>query len=94
MMEDIKRKPHRLFSLFFWKFLFGYLPFGLLAGVLAFADVYPASFNNEEVGGLAGLVIQLFLIPFFALVITTATWLFFMIGHGFILVFSRIVGRW
>lgn len=90
-IKEISRIPENTFKLFFWKFFFGYLPIGLTTALLALFNVKPITFNEEAIGGILGFIIALLMSPFFALIITVATWLLFMLGHLIIKLIEKLV---
>ena len=82
-------RPEKPFRLFFWRFLFGYLPFGLLTSLMALLEVNPVIFNDEPVAGIKGFIIGTLMIPFIVLAITIMVWLLFVIGDAIIKLMVR-----
>ena len=90
LIEKYSRKPENLFGILFVNFLFGYLPFALILGILTLFGVIPINFNGEETYGIEGLLVVIAFIPFVVFMLSFFTWLYFIIGNFFLNLFKKI----
>lgn len=89
-LGKFKERPKELFSLLFWNFLFGYLPFSLLGAFLSLYEVITVNFNGEPTYGFKGFIIMLVFTPLMALIFTIVAWVYFRIGNFFLRLFTSL----
>ncbi len=90
IIEKYSKKPENLFKMLFMNFLFAYIPFALLMGVLSIFDIVPVNFNDEQVYGFKGFLIIILFTPLIVFILSFFTWLYFIIGNFFINLFKRL----
>lgn len=93
LIEKYSKKPENLFSLLLMNFLFAYVPFALLIGLLSLFGIVPVNFNGEETYGIKGLIVIIAFIPFVAFMLSFFTWIYFIIGNFFMKLFKKIFLR-
>jgi hypothetical protein len=69
------------FKRLFWSYTFCFIPFALLAGLLALFHVSPVYFNETPRYGIEGFAISLFLIPLFGITFGALNWIFLNFGY-------------
>ena len=89
-IEKYSNKPNDLFGLLFVNFLFGYLPFALLLGILSLFEIVPVNFNGEQTYGWKAFIIIIVFAPIFAFIFSFFIWIYFLIGNFFMRIFKRL----
>lgn len=92
--EIVNMKSGDLFRLL----LIGYagvsIPLGVLAAILALTRTAPANFNGESYYGIQGFAISLVTVPFYALIMSSITWLFLILGLRFARMSLKLLGKY
>ncbi len=68
------------FNYLFKGYLFGYLPFGILFGLLSMFNIVPVNVNDTPYYGVIGFGLMLLLIPTMAIMFTILNWVFLSFG--------------
>jgi len=91
--EKYTEKPTSTFSRLFVTFLFGFLPFAILFGILSISGIEPVTFNGEDYYGLTGLLVLIIATPITASVFAIFTYLYLMIGFLMLIAFKKLLVR-
>ena len=91
--EKYTQKPTSTFSRLFVTFLFGFLPFTIIFGILTIAGIEPVTFNGEDYYGFTGLLVLLIATPITASVLAIFTYLYLMIGFLMLTGFKKLLVR-
>tara|TARA_A100001518_G_C1171512_1_gene22720 strand:- start:11 stop:307 length:297 start_codon:yes stop_codon:yes gene_type:complete len=91
--EKYTEKPTSTFSRLFITFLFGFLPFTIIFGLLTIAGVEPVTFNGEDYYGFVGFLVILIATPITASVFAIFTYLYLMIGFLMLKGFKKLLIR-
>lgn len=73
-------ETHYRFKRLFLTYLFGYMPFGLIAAILSLAHVLPVHFYERPYYGITWFLIALLTIPFFGLIFGILNWAYLNFG--------------
>ena len=90
VFEKFKKKPDQLFASMFWNMTFAFLPFNLVAGILAMALRIPINVNGEPTYGIGGFLAILIIAPLFSLGLAGLVWVYYSIGNYFLRLFIRL----
>lgn len=90
IIEKYSIRQDNLFKRFFFTFLFGYLPFGVLHIILNITGIFPVNFNDEEIYGLKGVLVILLFMPFLVLMMSFFVWLYFIFGNLVLRIIKKI----
>ena len=91
--EKYTEKPTSTFSRLFITFLFGFLPFTIIFGILTIAGIEPVRFNGEEYYGFSGVLVLLIATPISALVFAIFIYLYLLIGFLTLNGFKKLLVR-
>jgi hypothetical protein len=91
--EKYTEKPTSTFSRLFITFLFGFLPFAIIFGILTITGIEPVTFNGEDYYGFAGLLVLLIATPITALVFAIFIYLYLLIGFLMLSGFKKLLIR-
>jgi len=89
-LDKYKEKPERLFNTLFWNFMFGYIPFSILAAILTIFGVVPVYFNDEPRYGIGAALIILLMSPLLVLGTVVITWFYYSLGNYFLRQFLKL----
>lgn len=79
------------FKKMFFSYLFCFIPFCLLGGLLSLFNVFPIYFNQTPYYGVTGLILSILLIPFFSVIFCSLNWLVLNAGYFLYSIFVKFV---